>query len=149
MTAGDPGECSAEFDERSGSDHNPGGMQPVWRRVLGLALVPWLAVSGLVPPEHVHEADADHPSAITHRHFDAHQHEGTEISHGEGHVVWLDDVVIERARIQVSVVLAVLTVIFDAVPSATPSMAMMTLDTAPPHGPPRQPRSPRAPPLPA
>lgn len=122
-------------------------MKSVWRQVLGLALVPWLAVSGLVPREHVHEADADHPSAIAHRHFEAHEHEGTEISHGEARVVWLDNVALEHVRIQVSAaVLAVLTVTLGAVPPATPTMAVMTLDTAPPHGPPRSTASLRAPP---
>jgi hypothetical protein len=128
------------------TDHNPSGMRSFWRKVAGLALISWLAVSGLVPPEHVHEADADHPSAITHRHFEAHDHEGTEISHGEGRVVWLDDVAVEHARIQASVALAVLTVTFDAVPPVRPSMAVLTLDAAPPHGPPRSTASLRAPP---
>ena len=121
-------------------------MQWLCRRVAALALVPWLAVSGMVPPEHVHEADTAHPSAITHRHFEADDHEDTEISHGEGKVVWLDNGAVEHARIQVSVALAVLTVAFDAVPPATSSMALMTLDAAPPHGPPRSAASLRAPP---
>lgn len=121
-------------------------MRSFWRKVAGLALIPWLAVSGMVPPEHVHEADADHPSAITHRHLEAHDHQGTEISHGEGSVVWLANVAIEHARVQVSVALAVPGVTFDAVPPVTPSMAVLTLDAAPPHGPPRSPASLRAPP---
>jgi len=121
-------------------------MQSTWRRIAGLALVPWLALSGMIPPEHVHEADADHPRAITHRHFEAHDHEGTEMSHGEGRVVWLDNVAVEHGRIQVCVALVVLTVTFDTVPPPTPSMAVMTLDAAPPHGPPRSAASLRAPP---
>ena len=134
------------FDVPFETDHNPKVMPSLWRRVAGLALVPWLAVSGIIPPEHVHEADAAHPAAVTHRHFEAHDHEGTEISHGESRVVWLDMVAVEHAGIQMSVALAVLTVTFDAVPPATPSMAVMTLDAAPPHGPPRSTASLRAPP---
>lgn len=138
--------CAAKFDGLHRSVDNPSGMQSVWRRVLGLALVPWLAVSGLVPPEHVHEADADHPSAITHRHFEAHEHEGTEISQGDGHVIWVDHAALEHARVQPSAVPAVLTVPFGGAPPAAPTMAVMILDAGPPHGPPRQRRSSRAPP---
>lgn len=134
------------FDVPFETDHNPSGMRSFWGKVAGLAWIPWLAVSGMVPPEHVHEADADHASAITHRHFAAHDHEGTEISHSEGRVVWLDSVAVEHPRIQVSVVLAVLTVTFDGIPPVTPSMAVLTLDAAPPHGPPRATASLRAPP---
>lgn len=121
-------------------------MRSFWRRVAGLALIPWLAVSGMIPPEHVHEADADHPSAITHRHFEAHDHEDIELCHGEGRVVWLDNAAVEHARIDVFVPLAVLTVTFAAVRPGTSSLAVMTLDAAPPHGPPRSNASLRAPP---
>jgi hypothetical protein len=121
-------------------------MQSLWRRVAWVALVSSLALSGIIPPEHVHEADADHPSAITHRHFEAHDHEGTEVSDGEGGVVWLDNVAVEHARIQVSVTRTVLAVTVDAIPPATASMAVQVLDAAPPHGPPRATAPVRAPP---
>lgn len=121
-------------------------MQSVWRQILGLALVPWLAVSGLIPPEHVHEADADHPQAVAHRHFAAHDHDGTELSHGEGAVVWFDSVAVEHARLPTIVAIAVLSVAFGAVPPTVPPMVVLTLDAAPPHGPPRSTLSLRAPP---
>jgi hypothetical protein len=121
-------------------------MQSVWRQILGLALVPWLAVSGVIPPEHVHEPDAHHPSAIAHRHFEAHDHDGTEISHGEGRVIWFDSFAVEHARFQVSVATPVLSAAFNAVPTTASTMVVLTLDAAPPHGPPRSTTSLRAPP---
>ena len=120
-------------------------MQSVWRQILGLALAPWLAVSGLIPPEHVHEADADHPQAIAHRHFAAHDHDGAEVSHSEGAVIWFDSVAIEHARLPAIVAIAVLSAGFGAVPTV-PTMVVLTLDAAPPHGPPRSTLSLRAPP---
>ena len=121
-------------------------MQPVWRQILGLALVPWLAVSGLVPPEHVHEADADHPQAVAHRHFAPHDHDGAELSHDEGRVLWFDSVAVEHARFPTTVAIALLPATFEAVPVTAPTMAVLTLDGAPPHGPPRSTTSLRAPP---
>ena len=121
-------------------------MQSVWRQILGLTLVPWLAVSGLIPPEHVHEADADHPQAIAHRHFAAHDHDGAEVSHGEGAVIWFDSVAIEHARFPTTVAIAILPATFEAVPATAQTMVLLTLDAAPPHGPPRSTVSLRAPP---
>jgi hypothetical protein len=120
-------------------------MQSVWRQILGLALVPWLAVSGLIPPEHVHEPDADHPHAVAHRHFSPHDHDATEVSHGEGRVVWFDSVAVEHARFPTTVAIALLPATFD-VPATAPTMVVLTLDAAPPHGPPRSTISLRAPP---
>ena len=122
-------------------------MQSGWRQILGLALVPWLAVSGLIPPEHVHEADADHPQAVAHRHFAAHDHDGAEVSHGEGGVIWFDSVAVEHARLPTIVAIAVLSAAFGGAPAAAPTMAVLTLDAAPPHGPPRSTLSLRAPPI--
>ena len=121
-------------------------MQSVWRQILGLALVPWLAVSGLVPPEHIHEADADHPHAVAHRHFAAHDHDATELSGGDGRVVWLDSVPVEQARFPTTVAIALLPATFEVVRPTAPTIAVSTLDAAPPHGPPRSTLSLRAPP---
>jgi len=122
-------------------------MQSVWRQIFGLALVPWLAVSGLVPPEHVHEPDADHPHAVAHRHFAAHDHDATEVSHDdEGRVIWFDSVAAEHARLPRTVAIAILPGTFEAVPATAPTLVLLTLDAAPPHGPPRSTISPRAPP---
>jgi hypothetical protein len=123
-----------------------GGMQSVWRQIVGLALVPWLAVSGLVPPEHVHEPDADHPHAVAHRHFAAHDHDATEVSPGEGRVVWFDTVAVEHARFPTTVAIALLPATFEAVPPTASTMVALTVDAAPPHGPPRSTLSLRAPP---
>jgi hypothetical protein len=121
-------------------------MPSAWRTIVGLVLIPWLAVSGVVPPEHVHEPDAHHPSAVAHRHFEAHDHDGTEVSHGEGQVVWFDSVAVEHARFPTTVAIALLPTTFEAVPVTAPTMAVLTLDAAPPHGPPRSTVSLRAPP---
>jgi hypothetical protein len=121
-------------------------MPSAWRTIAGLVLIPWFAVSGVVPPEHVHEPDAHHPSAVAHRHFEAHDHDGAEVSHGEGRVVWFDSVAVEHARYQVAVATSGLPAAFDAVPMMGSMILILTLDAAPPHGPPRSSTSLRAPP---
>jgi hypothetical protein len=48
-----------------------------------------MAASAAIAPEHVHEADAHHARSLTHRHFEAHDHEQTEIEPGDAHILWL------------------------------------------------------------
>ena len=115
-----------------------------------LALAPWLVLSSVAAPEHVHEADDHHPNAVTHRHFAAHDHDGAEVSHDEGRVLWLDDLALQPAAYQFVVALGVLPAGFDALPNPTSWVAVSTLDGPPPHGPPRAATSLRGPPcLPA
>src|ERR1700676_2593160 len=80
-----------------GATHNHDVVRSLPRTVLALALAPCLVFSSVAPPEHIHEADADHPHAVIHRHFAPHDHEGTEISHNDGRAIWLDDAALQIA----------------------------------------------------
>ncbi len=122
-------------------------MHSLWRTTVALALAPGLVVSSVVAPAHVHEADAHHSHAVVHRHFEPHDHDGAEIAGGEGHVVWLDDVGVQQATYQLAVAQAVVPAPFDALPEPNSWIAISSIDTAPPHGPPRSSTSLRAPPL--
>ena len=64
----------------------------------------------------------------------------------KGRVVWFDSVAVEHARLPTIVAIAVLSAAFEAVPATAPTMVVLTLDAAPPHGPPRSTLSLRAPP---
>ena len=124
-------------------------MRSLWRTVLVLALAPSLTAFYALPPEHLHESDSDHPHAVVHRHAEAHDHDGAEIDHGEGRVVWLDDAAIQCAIYSIAAPLAVIAVAFESILPTTTWVATSIDDSAPPHGPPRACLSLRAPPLPA
>ena len=123
-------------------------MRSLWRTILAVALAPSLTVFYALPPEHLHEADSDHPHALVHRHVEAHDHDGAEFDHDEGRVVWLDDPAIQCATSSVTAPLAVIAVDFERIPPPTTWVATSIDDSAPPHGPPRACLSLRAPPLP-
>jgi hypothetical protein len=55
-----------------------------------------LCLGALLPPEHVHEADADHPASLVHRHFEAHRDEGVRFDHDDGRIVWLNEIALAR-----------------------------------------------------
>ena len=80
-------------------------MKPSFGRVvISLVLVPYLALSALAP-EHVHEADADHPRSAAHRHLQPHSAESHDSDHAQladddEHVVWLDGVVLYQSTYQ-------------------------------------------------
>ena len=115
-----------------------------------LALTPWLVLSSVVAPEHVHEADAHHSNAVAHRHFAPHDHDDSEFSHGEGRVLWLDDVALQQSTCRFAVTPGVLPPAFEALSNPASWIVVSTLDGAPPHGPPRAIASLRGPPyLPA
>jgi hypothetical protein len=122
-------------------------MRPTSRTSLAFLLAPWLVLSPVVAPEHLHEGDADH-SAIAHRHFAPHDHHGSKFDHDEGRVLWLDDVALHQATYQFAVALAVRPATFGALPNPTSWVVVSTLDGAPPHGPPRATFWLRGPPLP-
>ena len=111
-----------------------------------LVLAPWLVLSSVVAPEHVHQADAHHSNPIAHRHFAPHDHDGSEVSHGEGRVLWLADLAVQQGTYQFAVTLGVVPTCYDALPNPTSWIVASTLDTAPPHGPPRTATSLRGPP---
>jgi hypothetical protein len=124
------------------------------RFLVSLVLSPSLALSGALAPEHVHESAGDHPRAIAHRHvqpheFAAHDHDGAELDHGDGHIVWLDDVGAYRPTYQLPIPNATLSDRFELAPPIVEWIATPVNDAAPPHGPPRLPQSLRAPPIPA
>lgn len=103
-------------------------------------------------PEHVHESDGDHPHAIAHRHFQphelaAHDRDGAEFDHGNGHIVWLDSVGACQTTYELPVPCFACVTQFKLVPAVAPWIAIPVNDAAPPHGPPRLPQSLRAPPI--
>ena len=67
-------------------------------------------------------------------------------NYGEGAVVWFDTVAVGHARPPTIVAIVVLSVAFGTIPPTVPPMVVLTLDAAPPHGPPRSTLSLRAPP---
>src|SRR5438132_11349133 len=90
-------------------------MYSSWRAAIALLAVPCLVFSSVAPPEHVHEADADHPHSVVHRHFAPHDHDGTEISH-DGRAIWLDDAALQIATHEFAVRQAVPTANFELLP---------------------------------
>jgi len=109
-------------------------------------LAPCVVFLPVVPPEHVHEADLDHPNAVAHRHFESHDHDGAEIEDHEGRVIWLDDAAIQPATIALAIPPAILPTNSEAVPAAGRCVATSLDEAAPPHGPPRSCLSLRGPP---
>jgi hypothetical protein len=121
----------------------------VWfRRVaVPVILAPWLVFSSMMPPEHLHEADEHHSGAVTHRHFEAHHHDGAEIDHEGGRIVWLDDSpALLSASHQLTVPGGIVPTHFGACPDLKGWILESILDASPPHGPPRLHASLRAPP---
>jgi hypothetical protein len=130
-------------------------MKVVWsalyRPLVALAMVPWLVGASVLPAEHLHEADADHPRSLIHRHaeaheFESHHHDAAEISHSEGPVLWLSDASIVQAPYHFKVSWAVVAPIHESVPETLSWFATVSCDGSPPHAPPRPGSSPRAPP---
>jgi hypothetical protein len=115
--------------------------------IVGLSLIPGLAFSAVLPPEHRHSADAHHPHATVHQHFAAHDDDDVDLSaDGHGHVTWFDGVVAHPTSSPsfAPTLLAVAHLDDWCVPSRW--VAVEAIETAPPHGPPRQSFSLRAPP---
>jgi hypothetical protein len=131
----------------------------VFRQVSRFAVVvviagiaPWLALSATLAPEHVHEADDDHPQSVAHRHVAPHEiaphdHDGATFDHADGHVVWLDAHGVYQPGYQLPAPVAAASDLF-VLPSEVVRWVATSVDaTAPPHGPPRLQPSLRAPPL--
>jgi hypothetical protein len=122
-----------------------------FRAIVALAVVPCLGWSSVIPQEHVHEADLDHPHSIVHRHADAHtvdthDHDGAEIGQDEERIVWLTVVSLEHSSYRLAVSWIAASRIFEAVGSYASWVANVSVDGSPPHGPPRRCLSLRAPP---
>src|ERR1700730_6192189 len=94
-------------------------MYSPWRAAVALVAVPCLVFSSVAPPEHVHEADAHHPHSIVHRHFESHDHDGTEISHHDGRVIWLDNAALQIATCEFAIPQATPAANFEMLPEPT------------------------------
>lgn len=130
-------------------------------RVLTVAaLVPWLAVSASLAPEHVHESDSpDHHAPVSHRHVAPHEHggatlfddhddgvDGLEVSETDEDVVWIDEVAVAEATHSFPERFLVIASHIDVVRSALVGAAVVPDEATLPHGPPRVSLSLRAPP---
>ncbi len=120
------------------------------RAIVSLILAPYIALSALAP-EHVHEADADHPHSAAHRHVQphdvgSHDHDHAQLAEDEGHVIWLDDVILNPPAHQFRAPAASPAEQFELVPPVSDWVAGPDYNAAPPHGPPRACLSLRAPP---
>lgn len=112
-----------------------------------MALVPWLAVSSALPPEHIHEPhDADHHASVAHRHFEMHDHDGAQVEPGEGPVVWIDESCLVEARASLEPGLVIAPWHLAIAPALIVRGAAVPDEATLPHGPPRASASLRAPP---
>jgi hypothetical protein len=121
------------------------------RGAISLILAPLVALATTVAPEHVHEADADHPHSTVHRHLQPHtaaspDHDHARLADDDAHVVWLDGAQISSPRFQLAAPLLVPVDRFEAAPSFVEWIARPDYETPPPHGPPKSTLTLRAPP---
>lgn len=131
-----------------------------WRALLASLVVPALLSAGVAPVLHAHEADADHPHTVVHRHTQAHAggHAHKSFAHAnisdrdlsdhDEDAVWMDSRTVEPTRVTVNAAVAATCTNF----SFTPAFEGLSLAVRPedslPHGPPGvRPRL-RAPPIP-
>jgi hypothetical protein len=116
--------------------------------VVGLSLVPCLALSSALPTEHWHHEGAHHAHTTFHGHVDADDHDGAEWSPTEAGVVWTD-----RAALQEPGFRSAATALLAAARPLSPLtrirwIAVQGIDAAPAHGPPGPILSLRGPPPP-
>ncbi len=131
-----------------------------WRALFASLVVPALLSAGVAPVLHAHEADADHPHTVVHRHTRAHAsgHANKTFAHAnisdrdlsdhDEDTVWMDSRTFEPTRNTINAGPAGISTNF----SFTPALAGLSLAVRPedslPHGPPGvRPRF-RAPPIP-
>ena len=114
--------------------------------IVGLSLVPCMALSSALPPEHWHHAGAHHAHAAIHQHPDTVDHDGAEWSPTESGVVWMDRVAVQGTgfRFWAPASLPVARTVSPANPIRW--IALETIDAAPTHGPPGPVLSLRGPP---
>ena len=141
------------FDAGVQGNHNHEKVRSSFGRVVfSLVLAPYIALSA-VAPEHVHEADADHPRPAAHRHLqphsvDSHDDDHTQLAGDDEHVVWVDAGVLHQSTYQLVAPVVPPAARFELVPPAEEWALPPDYDSAPPHGPPRASLSSRAPPSP-
>ena len=121
------------------------------RAVASLVLAPCIALSAIVAPAHLHEADDDHTHAAVHRHLQphsgaAHDDDHAQLADDDGHVVWLDEVALRESGFQIEAPALPPAPRFELVRDLAAWASPPDYDSAPPHGPPRTDLSLRAPP---
>jgi hypothetical protein len=126
-------------------------LHSVRRAIVSLVLAPYVAFSATFVPEHIHEADADHPHSTAHRHLDphhpgSHDRDHAQFADDDGHVVWLEAVTVQQATFHFPAPQEVPQAIPDPVALSRGWAAILNYDTAPPHGPPRASPTLRGPP---
>jgi hypothetical protein len=139
------------FDHQAERPHNRGILHFVRRAIVSLVLAPYVAFSATLVPEHIHEADADHPHSTVHRHLEphhpgSHDHDHAQLTDDDGHVVWLEAVTVQQATFHFPAPQDVPHAIRYPVPLTSGWTAILNYDTAPPHGPPRASPTLRGPP---
>ena len=143
---------SPRLTPRSPANHNHPSVTPSFgRAAVSLILVPYIALSATVAPEHVHEADADHPQSAVHRHLQphtagSHDHDHAQLTDDDDHIVWLDGVALRQLGYQFSAAALPPVERFELAAPLADWVAPPDYDTAPPHGPPRASLSLRGPP---
>jgi hypothetical protein len=116
--------------------------------VVGLSLVPCLALSSALPTEHWHYGGAHHAHTTFHGHVDADDHDGAEWSPTEAGVVWTDRVALQEPGFR-SAATALLAPARPLSPlTRIRWIAVRGIDAAPAHGPPGPILSLRGPPQP-
>jgi hypothetical protein len=114
-----------------------------------LLLTAIVATGAAFAPEHVHERDDHHPSAVVHRHFAPHHTSAPD--HGrfddDDHVVWLATAWLQGTVYHGPTVVGTRAIWSGFAPVTAQWSAIVLDDAAPPHGPPRARRSPRGPPF--
>jgi hypothetical protein len=128
------------------------------RRILIVApLVPWLAVSAVMPREHVHESHSPDHESVAHSHFSPHvhgddqisdhDHDGAEVSDVDEPVVWINDVGLAETTRSFHPPLIAESTPIGFVPERLVHVAVVSDEATRAHGPPRVSPSLRAPPF--
>ena len=136
--------------------HNRGPMtwSPSWRVLTALVLAQAVPVALMLPAEHVHSADGEHPSAVVHRHAALHDshghadhdHHGIALSDAEDHVTWLPEVFLGQETFAPAAPLATLEAVESIAASIVSTPTRRPARAVQSHGPPRPPQQLRGPP---
>ena len=122
------------------------------RVVIALVLAHAVPAALMLPAEHVHGADGEHPSAVVHRHAALHDagvdrhHDGIALSYCEDHVTWLPEVFVGQETFTPAAPSATLEPIKSIAPSIISTPARRLAGLARSHGPPRRAQQLRGPP---
>jgi hypothetical protein len=131
-------------------------VESIRRILIVTGLVPWLALSAVVPRPHLHESDSADHAAFAHSHFSPHvpgdheiaspDHDAAEISDVGEHVVWLDEVGLAEATRSFPQLWVILSTPVAIAPGLPVHVAVAPDEATRAHGPPRVSASLRAPP---